>query len=359
MMKLSLLLLLLLSPLLLAQEAGPVILSISGSPSSTVAPVYTSRRGGALVYIQAVGHDPMASGNLVYVGNFPCIIPSDGVTDTYITCETTDSGLNQDISNLPVTLISYSIAFTTVSPNLVNYVSSYTPQLTELFPASGFANLNVNFYGVHRITNLGDGRDMGDVVKMKLGNDLCSRFDVVQPAISSTSANAYIQCVESSLQVAGKYNVTEHVTPGIANHASTLRRPSLVEGEYFEFTALPTVTAVSPASGNLGGQIITVSGTGFSGVVANNSVSIDGNNCVVNTVTEQQLTCTLDPRDPAKSALLTTASSSQANGYFAGAGLKYARYGITGSPSLSTFVTAVRSSNTTFLGSPQEAGYRA
>lgn len=226
MMKLTILLLLVLSPLVVAQEAGPVILSISSSPSAVVAPVYISRRGGALIYIKAVGHDPMASGNLVFVGTYPCIIPSDGVTDTYIACETTDSGLNQDISNLPVTLFSNSIYFTTASPNLVNYVSSSTPQLIELFPTSGYANQKVNFYGTHRITNLGDGRDMGDVVKMKLGNDLCSRFDVVQPAITTT--NAYIQCIESSMQVAGKYNVTEQVTPGIANHATSLRRASLV-----------------------------------------------------------------------------------------------------------------------------------
>lgn len=94
-------------------------------------------------------------------------------------------------------------------------------------------------------------------------------------------------------------------------------------------------------------------------MVANNSVSVDGNNCVVNTVNEQQLTCTLDARDATKSALLTTTSASQANGYFAGAGLKYARYGITGSPSMSTFVTAVRSSDNTFLNKVQETGYRA
>lgn len=77
---------------LLGQKIAPKIISISSSPNSIVAPVYSSLRGGALVYIKAIGHNPISGNNLVYVGNYPCNIPSDGVTDTFITCETSDSG---------------------------------------------------------------------------------------------------------------------------------------------------------------------------------------------------------------------------------------------------------------------------
>jgi len=89
---LKLLVILLASVSLLAQTNGPQILYISSSPSSVVNPAYSSLRGGALIYIKAIGHDPIAGNNLIYVGNFPCIIPSDGVTNTFITCQTTDSG---------------------------------------------------------------------------------------------------------------------------------------------------------------------------------------------------------------------------------------------------------------------------
>jgi len=82
---------------------------------------------------------------------------------------------------------------------VVNYLNSYTPQLSEIFPASGYANVHVNFYGIHRITNLGDGRDMGDVVALKLGHDLCSRFDVVQDPITNYNLQ-FITCIESSMQ---------------------------------------------------------------------------------------------------------------------------------------------------------------
>jgi hypothetical protein len=135
-----------------------------------------------LIYIKAIGHNPMASNNLIYVGNFPCIIPSDGVTDTFITCQTTDSGSKTNINNLQITLVAYGMSFTTSWPNVVIYTQSYTSYLSYVFPSAGFANRTVNLHGLHKISNLGDGRDMGDVVAIKLGTDICSRFDVVQAA---------------------------------------------------------------------------------------------------------------------------------------------------------------------------------
>jgi hypothetical protein len=169
------------------------------SPTAQVSPAFSSLKGGAMIYIKAIGQDPVASNNQIFVGNFPCIIPSDGVSDTFISCLTTDSGSSSDINNLPFTLIAYQQVFTTSSPDLVSYTNSYTPSLSEIFPTAGYANINVNLNGIHRISNLGDGRDMGDVVAIKLGNDLCSRFDVVQAAIIPTSLQM-IDCVESSMQ---------------------------------------------------------------------------------------------------------------------------------------------------------------
>lgn len=107
---------------------------------------------------------------------------------------------------------------------------------------------------------------MGDVVKLQLGGDLCSRFDITQPNITNIYVSSYIKCVQSNQQIAGKYNVTEKVTPGIANKAIAVRRPSLIRGEYFEYAALPTIDSISPSNGNLGGQNITIKGTGFSQV---------------------------------------------------------------------------------------------
>jgi len=127
-------------------------------------------RGGRLIYIKVIGHDLMATGNRVFVGNYPCIIPADGVTDTFISCETTDSGSTSDINNLKVTLISFGITTISQSPNLVHYVGSRTSQLAEIFPTSNFGNQGQSYLGIHRLLSLGDGRDMGDIIGLKIGN---------------------------------------------------------------------------------------------------------------------------------------------------------------------------------------------
>jgi hypothetical protein len=91
----------------------------------------------------------MATDNKVFVGNYPCIIPADGVTDTFITCETTDSFSTVDINNLRVTLMSNQISFVSSSPDLVNYQASRTSQLVDIFPTSNFGGQPQSFYGVH------------------------------------------------------------------------------------------------------------------------------------------------------------------------------------------------------------------
>lgn len=214
------------------------------------------------------------------------------------------------------------------------------------------------FYGVHRITDLGNDRVLGDIKELKLGGDLCSRFDVFQDAIDANS-NQYVKCMESSAQVAGKYVVSEKVTPGRAINNPNLQRASLDGGEYYEFAVLPTVTSVSPNNGNLGGQNITISGTGFSGIAKNNTVSVNGNDCKVTSSSETAISCTINTYDSSKSAKLPTNSSSQQKGFFSGAGLKYTRYGNIATSSLVDFAKAVRIGNSSILGTPQEVGVRA
>lgn len=46
----------------------------------------------------------------------------------------------------------------------------------------------INFYGIHRVTYLGDGlRDMGEIEQLKIGSDLCNGFDIVQATITGTT----------------------------------------------------------------------------------------------------------------------------------------------------------------------------
>jgi hypothetical protein len=196
-------------------------------------------------------------------------------------------------------------------------------------------------------------RVLGNITKLSIGSDLCSRFDVTQNAINKNWYD-YLLCVKSNLQEAGKYNVSEQVVHGYANNGRYMRRSSLQKEPSFEFTALPTITSISPATGNVAGQTITVTGNGFSPAISNNTVNVDGNDCKVSFSSNEQIVCTIAPQDVTKTAKLATNSTSQQNGYLSGAGVKYARYkAISTINTIDKLVTAVRSSNNTALGTAQ------
>jgi hypothetical protein len=155
-----------------------------------------------MIYLKVIGHSPIPSQNMVYVGTFPCVIPSDGVTDTFISCETSSSGSTNDVTNLPVTLISNGNSYTTSAStnDIVSYRYSSTPLLMEVYPTAGISGSNVNLWGYHRVTYLGDGnRDIGSVVKLLLGNDICSTFDVNNPIITPNDLHT-INCKQSTIQ---------------------------------------------------------------------------------------------------------------------------------------------------------------
>jgi len=148
------------------------------------------------------------------------------VTDTFIACVTGDTGLNSNLYTQYVTLKAYGTSFTTKSPYHVHFQASYTPSLISIFPTAGFGGQNVNLYGTHRISKIGDGqRVLGDITKLAIGYDLCNRLDVVQSGISSNSPD-YLLCQKSSQQEAGKYNISELVLPGYADHSIYMRRSS-------------------------------------------------------------------------------------------------------------------------------------
>ena len=123
-----------------------------------------------MIYIKALGHSPDPTQNTILVGSYPCVIPSDGVTDTFISCETTDTGSVSNVDNQKITLIYNGVQVTSSYPNSVYFRTHSTPYLLGVFPTAGFANSHVSLFGIHDISNVGDGlRDMGDVVKIKLG----------------------------------------------------------------------------------------------------------------------------------------------------------------------------------------------
>ena len=81
--------------------------SASTDPDSPYSSVFIgSVKGGTLIYINGVGFDPIATGNQVFIGNYPCEIPAEGVTTNFLVCQTTDSMSKTNVNNLVVRVLA-------------------------------------------------------------------------------------------------------------------------------------------------------------------------------------------------------------------------------------------------------------
>lgn len=112
---------------------------------------------------------------------------------------------------------------------------------------------------------------------------------------------------------------------------------------------------INQNQGEEGGQKLVITGTGFSREDENNTVSVDGNDCAINEADSNKIVCKLKQKSQTAFAKLSTNSSNQTNGYFAGAGLNYARYNNV--YSLDQFVQGIRSGSP--VGTLAERGFRA
>jgi hypothetical protein len=56
--------------------------------SSTSKNLFGSAAGGTLLYIKGTGFQSNPSNNLVMIGNYPCIIPQEGVKEETLRCVT-------------------------------------------------------------------------------------------------------------------------------------------------------------------------------------------------------------------------------------------------------------------------------
>lgn len=98
------------------------------------------------------------------MGSFPCKITSEGVSDTYISCETTDSKSTKDILDLPVTVVSKGASDTSKNPFLVSYKVSKTPAVDAIYPTAGYASVQVKVEGGNSgVKSYGKDKDTGDV----------------------------------------------------------------------------------------------------------------------------------------------------------------------------------------------------
>lgn len=318
------------------------LFSVSNSPTSVGNPI-GSVRGGTTIYISGLGFSTNAADNQVFVGTYPCRIPADGANPTSLACITSDTNQNVNILNLPIIVYSNGQQQSlTNEQGSFSYLTSETPYIYELFPAAGIAGTYVNFWGMHRITKIGDGqRDTGDVISMLIGDTQCGRFDINQGPLSANMVGT-ISCNQAKIQEAGKYKVSEYLKPGYSAPGFKLRRTSNIN-EDFHYSVLPSISQINPSSGSVAGQQLTISGTGFSTDPSKLKVHVDGNTCDVKQSSITSITCNLGPKDDQLTSKLSTNSTNQINGYHSGAGIRYRRYNLaTGSYSIVDFRSAVK-----------------
>ncbi len=97
---------------------------------------------------------------------------------------------------------------------------------------------------------------------MNIGDALCGIFDIVQGPIKADSSDT-IACYQAQIQEAGKYTVMEYLRPGYSTPSPRLRRSSLLQ-ENYHFAVLPAIYSLTPNSGALSGQQLSINGSGFS-----------------------------------------------------------------------------------------------
>lgn len=169
--------------LVLQAASTPTILYTSTSIYSKVAPV-GSLAGGTIVYIFGTNFSPDPSLILVFFGQYPCNLKAESSSVSMIACVTSPATSSTSLNSLPLTI--YIQGQTPLYCNSNNCVFSYsnwqTPVVQELIPKSVKNGDILSIFGIHRITDPGDGRSttIGQIQSLLINGYTCSIIDVIQ-----------------------------------------------------------------------------------------------------------------------------------------------------------------------------------
>jgi len=92
---------------------------------------------------------------------------------------------------------------------------------------------------------------MGDIAGLWIGGDICAPFDLQQTPAQYSWQSSFINCIQSNLQAAGHYNLTQQLEPyGYSLNDIELKRTSFTNGAFYEYTVLPRVNSISSNQGS-------------------------------------------------------------------------------------------------------------
>eukprot|EP00741_Cyanophora_paradoxa_P015378 tig00020876_g14844.t1 len=256
-----------------------------------VTPTAGSVAGGTYLTIVGNGfseyNGDFTSSNGVIVGGAPCRVLPYYTTSTRVVCETAPSAPAEGV---PVTVIvdgkesSVATLFSAFS-----YREGNTPALSSIEPQAGSFGDPVSLRG----SNLSI-RDVNDIIGLYAGEGRFGLFNASSGAPYTEMPTWDKLAATAGPSPAGSYNLTLQVARQYGN-AQPARNEFLMDGQarLYTFQVYPAITGLSaPAASVRGGLSLTVRGSGFSPVPADNEVTAGGLPCDVTFSTYDHVVCT-------------------------------------------------------------------
>jgi hypothetical protein len=211
-----------------------------------VTPLEGSKAGGTLLTITGSGFQPVPEANIVTVGGNACVVVE--ASFSRVVCRTPPT---TDSASATVSATVFA-ADTSFSSSFV-YKTSLTASVTALSP-SALSSATSNYVNL-------------TIADVPAGTPVSIRFGGRDCRITRTSGSDY-SCIltRAPASVVGQAAVAPLVEVGTLGYAS-LPTPLVLDAGF-------RVTSVSPSVGSLeGGTLVTVTGAGFTGRLANTDVS--------------------------------------------------------------------------------------
>lgn len=126
--------------------------SISNPAAALVASIF----GGTTVYIYGTGFSSQYSLNQVFFGNIFCDPKNYASSYNQITCDVQGPGTVLNNQNIYVGVSGNGVFNCPNSKSCqLSFTTSATPMIYQVTPGSASASSLINFYGIHRIADLG------------------------------------------------------------------------------------------------------------------------------------------------------------------------------------------------------------
>jgi hypothetical protein len=306
------------SPAFAAAVAALLLGAAHAATVNYITPSVGSLAGGTRVIVWGAGFatGPMgaATNVRVYVGAGECVVEPYYSSDSKLTCYTPPSLTGVDNEVVPVQVVVTSLDGTDTgiarcatggsAPCTFKYVASRTPRIDALHgggPAGAVLRLTgwtgVTDVGRIEITQVGGGP--GGAGREETHCEVTPEVQRTDGAGNLPWSGGAVNCTMGP-SIAGNVNVSYRVedpmnAEGWGASRMTRRAVRVVPdgtSTTFHTTAVPRVTELSyNASGLLGGDPLVITGTGFSPLPGDNSVSLAGVPCAVTAATRTSLTC--------------------------------------------------------------------